>query len=64
MKRNITLVENGKTMSDRTEVATILNNYFTEAVERFNVNNDDVIDDENLDKIDKPLKRYQTHPST
>ena len=62
------LVENDKTISDKIEVATILNNYFVEAVEtleieRFNINNEDVVNDENLDKIDKILKRYHDHPS-
>ena len=67
LKQSIRLKENGKMISDKKEVAEILNNYFMESVENLEVerylpiNNIEV--DKNLDEIDKIVKQFQDHPS-
>ena len=67
LKQSIRLNENGKIISDKKEVAEILNNYFVEAVENLEVErylpNENVIIDENLDNIDKIVKHFKNHPS-
>ena len=67
LKRQISLEEDGKMISDKQEVAEILNNYFLDAVENLEVerfsSNNDIIEENGLDDIDKIIKRYQTHPS-
>ena len=68
LKQSIRLNENGKIISDKKEVAELLNNYFMESVEKLEVErylptNNINIDDESLDKIDKIVKQFQNHPS-
>ena len=68
LKQSIRLKENGKIISDKKEVAEILNNYFMESVENLEVErylptNNITIDDQNLDKIDKIVQQFQNHPS-
>ena len=70
LKSCITLLENEKLITDKTEVAEILNNYFIEAVsnleiEKFYNEKDEA---ENTPKgidevIDSILDKYKTHPS-
>ena len=65
-KQSIRLNENGKIISDKKEVAEILNNYFMDAVENLEVNRylpKIVMNDEGLDQIDKMVQKYQDHPS-
>merc|ERR1711989_12756 len=65
-KQTIRLNESGKIVSDTKEVAEILNNYFMDAVENLEVKRylpNIVFDGENLDQIDKMIKKYQDHPS-
>ena len=67
-KNNITIIDDGKVISDKKEVAEILNIYFIEAVEnleieKFNDENE-IPKSENVDDgIDKIIKKYETHPS-
>ena len=67
LKQSIRLKENGKMISDKKEVAEILNNYYMESVENLEVErylpNNNITIDENLDKIDKIVKQFQNHPS-
>ena len=67
-KTNITLVEDGKSVTDNTEVAEILNRYFVEAVEnleidRFNPSEDIIQSDNADDIITSIIKKYESHPS-
>ena len=54
-------------ISDKKEVAEILNNFYMESVENLEVErylpNNNLAIDENLDKIDKIVKQFQNHPS-
>ena len=53
----------GKIVSDKKEVAKILNNYYMDAVENLEVKRylpNIVIDDENLDEIEKMVKNIKT----
>ena len=65
LKSNIRLNENGKIISDKKEVAEILNNYFMDSVENLEVERylPDILIDDNLDDIDKIVRQYQGHPS-
>ena len=67
LKQTIRLKENGKMISDKKEVAEILNNYFMESVENLEVERylpkNSIVLDENLDDIDKIVKQFQNHPS-
>ena len=64
LKQSIRLTENGKIVSDKKEVAEILNNYFMDSVENLEVERflPDTVD-ENLDDIDKIVRQFQNHPS-
>ena len=67
-KTNITLVENGQMLAEKREVADILNNYFSEAVQRleikkFNSKDEQEVQTENTDVvIENILEKYKTHP--
>ena len=67
LKQSIRLKENGKMISDKKEVAEILNNYFMDSVENLEVQRylptNSILVDENLDDIDKIVKQFQNHPS-
>ena len=68
LSKNITLVENGITISNKTEVAEKLNNYFIEAVENLEIegfiSDNDFTYSENVDEnIDNIIKKYKIHPS-
>ena len=68
LKTNITLVEDGKSITDNGEVAEILNSYFIEAVEnleieRFNPSEKIVQSDDTDDVINSIIKKYESHPS-
>ena len=65
---NITIVEYGKVTSDKKEVAEMLNNYFSEAVENLEIeefmpDDDFVHSNDNNDDIDNIIRKYQSHPS-
>ena len=66
LEENIRLTEGGKIISDKKEVAEILNNYFIEAVENLDVERYDTNDtnfQEELDEIDKIVRKFHEHPS-
>ena len=72
LKRNITLVENDKVISDKAEVAEKLNTFFIEVVENLEIeeflpdNNDDhesVMPQKVEERIDFIIKKYDSHPS-
>ena len=73
LKTNITLVENGKMMTEKGEVAEILNKYFIEAVQNLEIERFTCEDEqetksetksENIDEvIDQILDKYKSHPS-
>ena len=68
LKHNIRLKENGKMVSDKKEIAEILNNYFMESVEYLEVERylpTVVIDtsDRNDNRIDDILLKFKDHPS-
>ena len=68
LSRNITLVENGMIISNKTEVAEKLNDYFVDAVENLEIegfiSDVNVIYSENVDEnIDNIINNYKTHPS-
>ena len=68
LSKNITLVENGITISNKTEVAEKLNNYFIEAVENLEIegfiSDNNFTYSENVDEnIDNIIKKYKEHPS-
>ena len=68
LKHNIRLKENGKMISDKKEIAEILNNYFMESVEYLEVERymptmiiDNTASNENL--IDDIISKFKDHPS-
>ena len=69
MKTNITIIENGKVVTENKEVAEIMNNYFIEAVqnleiEKFTYEGQQDIKSENVDEvIEKIIEKYKSHPS-
>ena len=67
LKHNLCLKEGGKMISDKKEVAEILNNYFMESVENLEVERympTIVIEDNECgDDIDRMIKKFQDHPS-
>ena len=69
LKTNITIVDNEKVVTEKQEVAEILNNYFIEAVqnleiERFDSESELDVQSENTDEvIENILDKYKTHPS-
>ena len=68
LKGNITIVENGKVTSNKTEVAEMLNNYFIEAVENLEIQEfvpdiDFVHSKDGDDNIDSIIRKYKSHPS-
>ena len=65
---DFTIVENGKVTSNKKEVAEILNNYFSEAVENLEIENyepDETFAQSNDgdDGIVNIIKKYSSHPS-
>ena len=68
LKHNIRLKENGKMVSDKKQIAEILNNYFMESVEYLEVERympTVVIDtcETNENRIDEIIEKFQDHPS-
>merc|ERR1712080_383935 len=67
VKQCIRLNENGKMISNKKEVAEILNNYFMDSVENLEVERylptNNITVNENLDNIDKIIQKFQNHPS-
>ena len=65
LKQSIRLKENGKIISDKKEVAEILNNHFMDSVENLEVERylPNVAIDENLDDIDRIVSQFQDHPN-
>ena len=70
LKENITLIENDELISDKTEVAEILNNNFVDAVPNLGIKKSVYVDkvastgSESMEqKIDKILESYKSHPS-
>ena len=68
-KTNITLIENEKMITDKKEVAEILNTFFIEAVQNLDIEmfNDDREGELQCDKIDEIIdniiEKYKLHPS-
>ena len=69
LQTNITIVENKEVVTEKNEVAEILNNYFIEAVqkldiEKFTYEGKHESHSENIDDlIDKIISKYKLHPS-
>ena len=68
LKHNIRLKENGKMVSDKKEIAEILNNYFMESVEYLEVERylpTMIINtsDSNVNRIDDIIMKFRDHPS-
>ena len=66
IKHNIRLNENGITITDKKEVAEILNNYFLDSVENLEVERHlpkISFDDENKDYIEEIVEKFKNHPS-
>ena len=68
-KTNIVIVDNEKVVTEKGEVAEILNNYFIEAVQNLGIKkitneDEEGSQPEDIDEvIEKILKKYQSHPS-
>ena len=67
-QRNVIIEEKGKLISNNTEVAEILNNYFIDAVESLDIDpfiiNDSISeDDTEKSHIENIINKYETHPS-
>lgn len=66
IKQSIRLNIDGKIVSEKKQVAEILNNYFMDAVENLEIERylpNIIINDDGLDDIDKMVRKYQDHPS-
>ena len=66
IKHNIRLNENGITITDKKEVAEILNNYFLDSVENLEVERHlpkISFDDESKDYIEDIVEKFKNHPS-
>ena len=65
LKQSIRLKENGKMISDKKEVAEILNNHFMDSVENLEVERylPNIAIDANLDDIDRIVSQFKDHPS-
>ena len=67
-QRNVIIEEKGKLISNNTEVAEILNNYFIDAVESldidpFIITDRNSEDDTEKSHIENIINKYETHPS-
>ena len=65
MRKNMTLIENNKVISEKREIAEIMNNHFIDAVENLETETFPILEDiqTSLDDIDNIINKYKLHPS-